>query len=70
MKIVRNVLLGIICISLVVGGYYLFSSRQAKEDETDVSEVQKVILKNLEGDSYPATPREVVKFYNRILCCY
>ncbi len=44
MKIVRNVLLGIICISLVVGGYYLFSSRQAKEDETDVSEVQKVIL--------------------------
>ena len=69
MKIIRNVLIGIICISLVVGGYYYLSNRKTAE-ETDISEVQKVILKELEGDNYPATPREVVKFYNRILCCY
>ena len=69
MKIIRNVLIGIICISLVVGGYYYLSNRKTAE-ETDISEVQKGILKELEGDNYPATPREVVKFYNRILCCY
>ena len=32
--------------------------------------MQKVVLKDLTGSSYPATPREVIKFYNRILCCY
>lgn len=70
MKIVRNVLVGIICISLVVGAYYYFSNRQTNRSDDDVSEVQKVILRDLEGNSYPATPREVIKFYNRILCCY
>ena len=29
-----------------------------------------MILKDLSGKSYPATPREVVKFYNRIIACY
>ncbi len=24
----------------------------------------------MEGQPYPATPREVIKLYNRILCCY
>ena len=70
MKIVRNVLIGIICISLVVGGYYYLSNRQPENDDADLTEVQKVVLKDLEGDSYPATPREVVKFYNRIISCY
>ena len=55
---------------MVVFGYYAFSNWKAKGDETEVSEVQKVILKELDKDSYPATPREVVKFYNRIMCCY
>ena len=69
MKKVISVIIGIICISLVVGGYYYLSNRKTADD-TEVSEVQKVILKDLEGKNYPATPREVIKFYNRILCCY
>ncbi|MBO5302971.1 MAG: hypothetical protein J6A92_02870 [Lachnospiraceae bacterium] len=70
MKKIRMVVIGIICISLVVGFYYYISNRNTKNSETDLTEVQKVVLKDISGDNYPATPREVVKLYNRILCCY
>jgi len=69
MKRIRVIIIGIVCISLVVG-YYYFLSNKGSGDETEVSEVQKVILKDIGGKAYPATPREVVKFYNRIQCCY
>lgn len=70
MKRIKVIVIGMICIALVVGYYYYFSNKSTTTDESEVTEVQKVILKNISGDSYPATPREVVKFYNRILCCY
>lgn len=70
MKRIKVIVIGIICIALVVGYYYYFSNKSTTTDESEVTEVQKVILKDISGDSYPATPREVVKFYNRILCCY
>lgn len=69
MKKVGTVIIGIVCITLVVG-YYYYLSHKDTSDQAEVTEVQKVILKDLEGKSYPATPREVIKFYNRILCCY
>ena len=69
MKRIRVIIIGIVCISLVVG-YYYFLSNKGSGDETEVSEVQKVILKDIGGKAYRATPREVVKFYNRIQCCY
>ncbi len=69
MKRIRTVIIGIVCITLVVGYYYYLSHKEAA-DTTEVTEVQKVILKDLDGKSYPETPREVIKFYNRILCCY
>lgn len=70
MRGIRTMLVGVICIGLVVGYYYYLSNRNTGSDPADVTEVQKVILKDLKGGSYPATPREVIKFYNRILCCY
>lgn len=72
MKKGRVVVIGIICIVLVVGLYYFFSKKDVSsgENQEEVTEVQKVILKDLSGDGYPATPREVIKFYNRIICCY
>lgn len=70
MKKIRVVVIGIICISLVVGYYYHLSNKSEEAKETDLTEVQKVILKDLDGKEYPETPREVVKLYNRILCCY
>jgi hypothetical protein len=38
------------------------------EDNIELTETQKIITKNLDKD-YPMTPREVVKFYNRISLC-
>lgn len=69
MRRLRTVLIGLACVCLVVGYYYYLSNKDASET-ADVTEVQKVVLKDLSGSSYPPTPREVIKFYNRILCCY
>ena len=38
------------------------------DDETIVTAVQEVLLKNLEDD-YPPTPREVLKYYSDITKC-
>lgn len=69
MRRLRTVIIGIACICLVVGYYYYLSNKDTS-DASDVTEVQKVVLKDLSGSAYPPTPREVIKFYNRILCCY
>ncbi len=70
MKRIRTMVIGLICIGLVVGYYYYLTHKAPSKDESEVTEVQKIILKDITGKSYPATPREVVKFYNRILLCY
>lgn len=69
-KIIRTIV-GALAVALIVGGYYYFSVQKSTsvEDSTTLTEVQKVITKNLE-ENYPATPREVVKQYNRILNCF
>lgn len=67
-KFAAAFVIGMLLAGVVVGAFYFVSHRKPGTDE--VSEVQKVILKDLSGDAYPASPREVVKFYNRILCCY
>ena len=43
--------------------------RTSVEDTVELTEIQKLITKNLDTN-YPATPREVVKYYNRILECF
>ena len=70
-KNIKTLVLALLSISLVVGFYYYLNNRSDNDAESnvEVTEVMKVIDKNL-TDSYPATPREVVKFYNRILCCF
>lgn len=70
-KQIRVLILGLACIVLVVGYYYYLSHRNAKsaEDTTELTNITKITTKNLE-DSYPKTPREVVKLYNEILTCY
>lgn len=71
MKKVKTILIALICIGLVVGFYYYLSNRQPKsvEDTKEISEVTEVLSKNLDT-SYPATPREVIKYYNRLLVCF
>ena len=62
---------GVIIIVLValVGGYYFYLSNfHSKEEETVVTDVQDVLLRNLDND-YPPTPREVMRYYSEIAKC-
>ncbi len=53
--------------------YYFYSAanKGTKNDKAvaEISEVTKLLSKNLES-SYPDTPREVIRTYNRIITCF
>lgn len=68
MKNAKYVIIAIVCISVICAGFFFFSQNN-KESEKNLTEIEKVIVKDLENN-YPKTPREVVKFYNRIVKCY
>lgn len=68
-KNVRVIIIAIVCIGLICGSFYLFSQNLNGINEDELTEVEKLIAKDLDKD-YPKTPREVVKLYNRILCSY
>lgn len=68
MKNAKFIIIGIACICLICAGFYFFSQSN-QEVEKDLTEIEKVIVKDLDK-SYPKTPREVVKFYNKIVKCY
>lgn len=65
------VLSAILVVMVVVGGYYgVIRSRQATNtEEQKLTEVEKINTRDL-VKNYPSTPREVVKFYNRIITAY
>ncbi len=70
-KNIRIIIFAAVCIVLLVGAFWrLNQSREASvEDTVELTEVQKVITKDLDKN-YPETPREVVKLYNRIIACF
>lgn len=68
MKNAKYVIIAIACICVICAGFFFFS-QDNKENEKDLTEIEKVIVKDLDSN-YPKTPREVVKFYNRIMKCY
>lgn len=49
--------------------YYLVNKVERSEPEVETTVVQDVLLRNLETN-YPATVREVIKYYNEIISCY
>lgn len=65
------VLSAILVVMVVVGGYYgVIRSRQTTNtEEQKLTEVEKINTRDL-VKNYPSTPREVVKFYNRIITAY
>lgn len=69
-KYLKLGLIVVIAVSLIGGYYYYLSHRNANapEDSVEITELDQIISKQLDSD-YPPTPREVVKFYNRILEC-
>lgn len=68
MKNLKYVIIGVACICLICVGFYFFSKDKSTQ-EAELTEVEKLITRDLEKN-YPKTPREVVKFYNKIMCSY
>ncbi len=73
MKNVRVIIVGLVCISLIIG-YYVYLSNRKNPDDTktgdDRTEVEKIIEDSNLEDNYPKTPRSVVKLYNQITTSY
>ncbi|SDB42545.1 hypothetical protein SAMN02910298_02086 [Pseudobutyrivibrio sp. YE44] len=73
MKKVLRITIAVICMVTLVVGYYAYLSKKnaaaQAEQQVELSEVQAIISKNFTKD-YPATPRAVVKWYNRIITAY
>ena len=70
MKKAGIVVAALLCVALVCGGFYYLKNRPSGIDkEENLTEVQKIITRDLD-QQYPPTPREVVKFYNRIIMSY
>lgn len=69
MKNVRVIVIAAVIILVICGGFFLFSQNLNSGNPDELTEVEKVLVKDLKKD-YPPTPREVVKFYNRIVQCY
>lgn len=68
---VKIFVIAMILVVLVVG-YYIYMNNKvkaAKEEQTQVTAVQNVLLKDLER-SYPATPKEVVRYFCDITMCF
>lgn len=69
----KGVILLCIMVLLIVGYYYHLSNRTVPEkeevsEEEVLTEVQKILVRNLETN-YPQTPREVVKYFSEITKC-
>lgn len=73
MKKALRIGIAVICMVSLVVGYYAYLSRRndatSADDTVELSEVQAIISRDFNKD-YPATPRAVVKWYNRIITAY
>ena len=70
MKKAYTIIIAVLCIALIVGGYVFWIKQNEKPTgDVELTTVQKMITKDLEKN-YPATPREVVKIYNEIISCF
>ena len=67
----QKIIFAVVCVVIIVGLFWYTTAKKGNsaENNDDLTEVEKVITKNLEKN-YPETPREVVKFYNRIITCF
>lgn len=62
----------ILCIGILIVGIFIMQSKKVKnidERPVDVSQVTEILLKDIDK-SYPPTPKEVLKYYSEITCCF
>ena len=71
MKKTRIILIVVVCVGLLLGGYSVWMNRNgnASSENVELTKVQQLITKDL-SKKYPETPREVVKLYNEIITCF
>lgn len=69
MKYSKHAVIVILMAALVGGYYYYLSHRNPKAaDDVELTQLDEVLLKQLDN-AYPPTPREVVRFYNKFIEC-
>lgn len=71
-KGVKGVLILIVLCCLIVFYYFYIANRTAEQkqlEETKLTAVQNVLLRDLEK-GYPPSPKEVVKYYAEITKCF
>ncbi len=67
-KGIKGTIVVIILVVLVAGYYFYLSNYREQTDETEITAVQDVLLRDLDTN-YPPTPREVLKYYSNITKC-
>lgn len=67
----KGMVILLLLICMLVGYYFYLSNRyqEAKENTVETTNVQDVLLRDLERN-YPATPKEVVKYYSELTKCF
>ncbi|MBR5789047.1 MAG: hypothetical protein IKX99_02950 [Lachnospiraceae bacterium] len=75
MKNKKTAIIGIIVVvaiaAMVIVAFYMQNKRgeSEAEPEVDVSQVMDILLRDIDK-SYPPTPKEVLKYYSEITCCF
>ena len=68
-KVIRySIVLVFLTVSILVMYHHVANMTKANQDKVAVTAVQKVLLKDLTKE-YPASPREVLKYYNSLMEC-
>lgn len=65
-------ILAVVVVAATIVVLFLFQNKKAEnieEPEVDVSQVAELLLKDTEKN-YPPTPKEVLKYYSEITCCF
>lgn len=70
-KGLRGTIIFVILIFMLIGYYFYLSNRRkaAVEEAVESSRVQDVLLRDL-SRNYPASPKEVLKYYSEITLCF
>lgn len=69
--VIGLIVFGVILVAIVVGYAFHINRKAARDAESVVesTEVQKVLMRDLERN-YPPTPKEVVKYFAEITKCF
>ncbi len=70
-KYIRIAIIAVVCATLIVGYYFYLSHGRGAKEQTpkELPELEKVLTMDFNA-KYPQTPREVMKWYNRITMLY